>query len=284
VEIPGQKLVERSDNSAPLGVVTDSFGIVTNDEMWDVAEAVGQIASGDSELGDVKIETAGSLRGGRNVWILLRFIEPLQVAGDPNGATLAFFALQNGHAATGSFRGQGINTRIVCANTSAAADAEAKASGYEFTFKHTKNVSERVELAKAAVSMWRANVEAWQNAMDHLIHLSVDARQVEEFVQRFQPMPPQHLLTDKVRGNVETARSELRSILDGPTCVGINRSAYGLFQAGIEWSQHYRRTKGVGETEAERAQARMESHFRRSMLDDGGVRKSTFALAKAIAS
>lgn len=283
-EIPGQKLIERSDNSAPLGVVNDGLGIVTNGEMWDVAEAVGKIASGDRELGDVKIETAGSLRGGKNVWILLRFIEPLRVAGDPNGATLAFFALQNGHAANGAFRGQGVNTRIVCANTSAAADAEAKASGYEFTFKHTKNVGDRIEEAKKAVSLWRANVELWQNAMDHLVDLTVDTRQVEDFVQRFQPMPPQHLLTDRVRDNVETARGELRTILAGPTCEGVNHTAYGLFQAGIEWSQHYRKTVGAGETAADKARARMESHFRRSMLDDGGVRKSTFALAEAVAA
>lgn len=264
--LEGSKGIERSDNGATLGVVNESFGLISNTEMWDVVEATGE-----------QIETGGSLEGGKKVWALVRFAEPLMVKGDPNGATVAFLAFQNGHTGMSAFRAQAINTRIVCANTSAAADVEAKRNGYEFRFRHTASVSSRVEEAKAAVDMWREGVTVWQNLMEHLVTVQVTKEQQELFVERFQPMPANHKITDRVRGNVETARDELRSILAGPTSEGIDLTAYGLFQAGIEWSQHYRGTKGADE------QQRMESYFKRNMLTDDGLRAATLKLAQEVA-
>lgn len=264
--IEGSKGIERSDNGHTLGVVNDSFGIITNTEMWDVVEATGE-----------PIETGGSLEGGKKVWALVRFEEPLMIKGDPNGATVAFLAFQNGHTGASAFRAQAINTRIVCANTSAAADVESKKNGYEFKFRHTASVKSRIDEAKAAVEMWREGVTVWQNAMEELVKVNVTKEQQEEFVQRFQPMPPAHRITDRVRNNVEEARSELRSILAGPTSEGISLTAYGLFQAGVEWSQHYRGTKGADDRQ------RMESYFKRNMLTDDGLRSATLKLAQEVA-
>jgi phage/plasmid-like protein (TIGR03299 family) len=266
VEIEGSKGIERSDNGHTLGVVNDSFGIITNTEMWDVVEATGE-----------PIETGGSLEGGKKVWALVRFEEPIMVKGDPNGATVAFLAFQNGHTGASAFRAQAINTRIVCANTSAAADAESKKNGYEFKFRHTASVKSRIDEAKAAVEMWREGVTVWQNAMEELVKVTVTPEQQELFVQQFQPMPPAHRITDRVANNVEEARSQLRGILAGPTSEGISLTAYGLFQAGVEWSQHYRGTKGADE------RSRMESYFKRNMLTDDGLRSATLKLAREVA-
>lgn len=269
--IPGSKGIERSDNGDHLGVVNESLGIVTNNELWDVAEAV------ENADGEVMYETAGSLDGGRRVWILLRLREPLQIVGDPNGDVLPFFALQNNHDGAGSFRGQSVNTRIVCANTSRAADAEAKSRGTEFVFRHTSRVGERVEEAKAALAMWREGVSMWQNAMQHLITVNVTPEQVERFITEFHPAPPVSQTSKRVQNNVERARGELRSILTGETCADVAHTAYGLAQAGMEWSQHYRRTKGSTE------QARMESHFKRAMLTTDRIGADTIKLALEVA-
>lgn len=185
-------------------------------------------------------------------------------------------ALQNSHDGSGSFRAQALNTRIVCANTSAAADVEAQRNGFEFTFHHSSKVSDRIEDAKRAVAMWREGTVMWENAMNSLARVNVTQAQQERFVQEFQPMPPNHLTTDRVRANVEKARAELRGILNGPTQEGIALTSFGLFQAGIEWNQHYRAVKGKDK------RGRMESHFKRSMMGDTSLRKSTLALAQEV--
>ena len=269
--IPDFKLIQRSDNGERLAIVNDTYQLVTNSEMWDVAEAVGSVGQ------DIKIETAGSLSGGRKVWALLRFDEPIFIKGDPNGGTLPFLALQNSHDASGAFRAQALNTRIVCANTSAAADAEAKRHGYEFSFRHSSGISERIEEAKAAVSMWREGVQQWQNAMEILVETRITPAQRQEFVERFQPMPPEHLITDRVRNNVLKAREQLVDILHSETCDSIKDNSFGLFQAALEWQQHERIIRGKDN------RTRMENHFKRSMMTTDNLRRDTLSLAREVA-
>jgi phage/plasmid-like protein (TIGR03299 family) len=240
----------RSDTGTTLGVVTDTYEPVLNNTMWDIAEAIEGI-----DKGSVKYETAGSLKGGSKVWLLLRLAEPITVKGDPNGAVLPYYALQNSFDGSGSFRGQSLMTRIVCDNTAQAADYEAKIRGTEFTFRHTKNIHDRIEEGRIALAGWRHSVKEWQLLSEHLVTIPITATQRIEFVDIFVPMPPANLTSDRVVNNVLEARNTIRDILDGETCEGISNTAYGLVQASIEYANHYRRAN----TQA--------SRFKRAYLD-----------------
>ena len=99
----------RSDDGYPLGVVSKTFTTVSNATLYEIAEAIE-----GEEQGSVLYETGGSLKGGRKVWLLMRLAEPVVIAGDPNGAVIPYYALQNAHDGSGSFRGQATMTRIVC--------------------------------------------------------------------------------------------------------------------------------------------------------------------------
>lgn len=269
--IPGRKIIERDDTGDVLGVVNDSYGIVSNNDMWDVAEAVGTLGT------DTQIETAGSYNGGRNVWILLRLTKPLEVHGDPS-QTLAYFSIQNSFDGTGSFRGQAHNTRIVCANTSAAADLEADRTDHEFTFRHSSGVQDRMEQARQVMHLWREDVDEWRQVMDFLAGVQVTTEQIGEFIERFQPMPNGQI-TDRVRNNVNVAREELGAILGGYTQTmdqTLAHTGYGLFQAAVEWSQHVRQSNTTDPDK------KMLSVFKRSLVNDGGVRRATAALVKEV--
>jgi phage/plasmid-like protein (TIGR03299 family) len=273
-EIEGQQEVVRSDNNDHIGVTNDTLGIVTNTEMYDIAEAVQGLG------GDVMYETGGSLRGGRQVWLLLRLREPLEVKGDPHGATLQYFALQNNHDGGGSFRGQAINTRIVCANTSRMADMSAQANDTEIVFRHTKNVKDRIEEAKQALAMWRTSIADWQLFNEHLLSLKIRDEQREEFVERFFPMPvgrPGVVISKRVVTNIENERRELRGIFAGITQEGTENTAYGLVQGALEYSQHYRSTRGKSDIE------RNENRFRRSFLNRDKLVQGASKLAQEIA-
>lgn len=269
--IEGQQEVVRSDNNAHIGVTNDTLGIVTNSEMYDIAEAVAGLGS------DVRYETGGTLRGGRSVWLLLRLDEPLVLAGDPNGATLQYFALQNSHDGGGSFRGQAINTRIVCANTSRMADMSAKASGTEIVFRHTKNVKDRIEEAKQALAMWRTSVDEWRVFNEHLLTMRVTDAQREEFIERFVPAPEAAIVSKRVLTNIENARGDLRTIFASETSEGVKNTAYGLVQGAVEYSQWFRSTRGKSD------QDRAENLFRRSFLDRDRLVQSAARMAQDIA-
>lgn len=258
--------VVRSDDSTTLGVKPTSLETIKNAEMYDIAEAIeGQ------DKGSVLFETGGSLYGGKKVWLLLALRDPIHIAGDPNGAVLPYFAMQDNKDGKGAFRGQATLTRIVCDNTAQMADYDSEARGTSFTFRHTKNVQERIEEAKAALTGWRESVSTFVEMSNTLMDLRITRTQRELFVEQFVPMPPIHTVSPRVVNNVDTARNTLRSILDGPTCQDIDLTAYGLVQASVEYLNHYRRANSA------------QSRFKRAYLDRSAITTDAVKLAQEVA-
>lgn len=264
-EITSHKSVVRSDNNDLLGVVGEGYEPVRNDELWDIAEAL------EGSGVDVCYETAGSLNGGRKVWVLLKLQDPIEIKGDPNGATLPYYALQNSHDGMGAFRGQAIMTRIVCANTAQIADMDAKARGTEFTFRHTKNVRDRIEDARVALGGWRESIEDWRLLNEHLLTLHVDREAREDFLAAFIPEPAGNVVTERVRNNIHEARRDFKALLASPTCEGINDTAAGLVAAATEYAEHVRRAHTS------------QSRFTRSFLARNQIVQDATRLALAVA-
>lgn len=255
-EIDTARAVVRSDTGATLGVVSGTFQVVTNNEMYDIAEALETTEATDQIEGrKVRFETGGSLKGGAKVWLLLRLNEPLQLNGDPRGATIPYYGLQNSNDGSGAFRGQATMTRIVCDNTAQMADLDAKAQGTEFVFRHTKNVRERIEEARQALAGWRESVQTWRLQQEHFVNQRTTVEQRVEFVDRFIPMPPPHAISPRVEQNVLDARTQFNDILWGVTCEGIETTAAGLVAASVEYLNHARRARS------------QESRFKRAYLD-----------------
>lgn len=239
----------RSDNGTFLGPISETYVTVNNAEMYDVAEVI------QGENTDVMFETGGSLRGGKDVWLMLRLAEPIEVTGDPHGATLMYYLIQNKHDGTGAFKGSATATRVVCANTLRMADVDAQTRGTEFSFSHSKNVKERVEEAKEALAGWRESVQAWRLFTEHMIETKVSAAGVDEFLLRFIPEPTGRVISERTRNNVAEARSQWRKVYTSVTGEGIEGTAYGLLQASSEYAEHVRRANT------------MESRFRRAIMD-----------------
>lgn len=260
-EAPGFKANVRSDDASLLGVVSASYTPVTNNELWDIGEAIEGSGS------DVMYETGGSLRGGAQVWLLLRLQEPLVVKGDPRGETIPYFALQNSHDGSGAFRGQSVTTRIVCANTARVADLNAKARGTEFKFRHTKNVGDRVEQARIALASWRESLTDWQDHSEFLISQKTAPGIAGAFLDKFLPMPPEALITERVRNNIIRDRKAWMDAYTGVTGEGLKDTAYGLVQASVEFLEWGRKAYNA------------ETRFARSFLTSSKMTSYAVELA-----
>lgn len=265
-EIANYQANVRDDNGFTLGVTSATYEPVLNNTLWDIAEALE-----DGAGGEALYETGGSLAGGKVVWLLMKLREPLVIKGDPRGAVIPYYNLRNNHDAFGSFKGQGTTMRVVCANTLRAADMDAKARGTEFTFRHTKNVGDRIEEARKALAGWRASVEDFRLLSEHLITLNVSDEGVKQFTERFIPEPPPAMASERVMHNVEQARADWFGVLNSITCEGIDRTAYGLVQASAEYTEHIR---------AARSQ---ESRFRRAWMEPNRILGDARKLAEEAA-
>lgn len=265
-EVTGYVANVRSDDGSTLGIVSDTYQTVSNDEMYDIAEAI----EGEAK-GSVMFETGGSLKGGSKVWLLIRLRDPLILREDPQTATIPYYALQNAHDGSGAFRGQATMTRIVCDNTAQMADLDAQQRGTEFVFHHTKNVRDRIEEARDALAGWRESVQAYRLMSEHLLDTRITGYQEAEFVERFIPMPPPRTVSDRVVNNVETARNQLWDILRGPTLDNTGLTAYSLVQGAVEYLNHARKARNA------------ETRFKRAYLDRERIVSDAVELALEIA-
>lgn len=233
--LPDHKLIVRDDTEAVLGVVGQGYELVGHDEMGDIIEAILG-ANGQH----VKFETAGSCKGGAQVWALAYLDEPYVVAGDDT-ETYPFLALLNSHDGSGACKLVRTQVRVVCWNTYNAASMEGERTGREFVFRHTATVHDRLEEAKQALAGLRDEAKEWDALAAELFGMKVDAAKLNHFLAEFIPEPPADVVSPKVRDNIDTARKVFRSIyLDSPTCAAHTGTGLGLIDASVEYLDHVR--------------------------------------------
>jgi phage/plasmid-like protein (TIGR03299 family) len=229
------KLIERDDTEAVLGVVGDGFELVQHDEMGEIIESILGV-----EPGLVKFETAGSCRGGAQVWALAYLDEPYRVPGDQSD-TYPFLALLNAHDGSGACKLVRTQVRVVCWNTYRAAEMEGQRTGMQFSFRHTATVHERLDEAKQALSGLRDEAKAWNELATDLFGMPADEVAFNHFLADFIPEPVEDIVSPRVRDNVETARRIFKSMyLDSPTSDAHRGTALGLVDTAVEYLDHVR--------------------------------------------
>lgn len=231
--VPGHQRVIRPDTQATLGIVGGDFSLVSHQVMGEILETV-------LGLTNVKFETAGSCRGGAQVWALAYIDEPEEIAGDDT-ATYPYVVLLNSHDGTGSCKVIGTSIRVVCWNTYQAASMQGDRTGRQFVFRHVGDVTGRIEEAKAALAGVRQEATEWRKLAEELQMLTVNNEQFTEFVELFLPAPPEGTFSNRVRNNVDRAREQFRSLyLDSMTVEGHRGTALGLVDASVEYLDHAR--------------------------------------------
>jgi phage/plasmid-like protein (TIGR03299 family) len=141
----GFKANVREDTGDVLGIVSDEYEVVDNRAAFAFLDAL--IGS------DMHFETAGSLWGGRRVWVLARLPEYVELGGDLS-ATYVYVA--NSHDGSMAVTAAVTPIRIVCANTLGAALRQAEhgvGTQRTFRFRHTGNLQAKFAEARQVLGM-----------------------------------------------------------------------------------------------------------------------------------
>lgn len=260
------KQIKRSDTGARLSIVRDGYQLITHDVFGNIFEAIMEAADGD-----IQYETAGSLDGGKRVWVLARIGGAIELKGDPS-LIQPYIALLTSHDGSAALRVCNTCVRIVCANTWHAADVDSTKRGSTYSFKHTKNWADRVKEAQAALTRSHENIEHVIDQARAMLQVQVTARQARHFIEQFaiartikntvakQPLSKRDLAArmeqPRVKASLDNTMTVLTNILESKTCDGIRGNVWGLVQAAGEFSDHFRDTTG------------QESYFSRTVLAD----------------
>lgn len=133
------KTLRRSDDKSILSTVGADYCVLQNTRLAEIAESLGS-------AGKVRIESAGSLFGGKRVYFLLKG-DTLDVGGTGD-IVEQYCLLVNGHDGTISTTALPTSVRVVCANTLTAALGATAA----YRWRHTSGLALRVEDIKAALA------------------------------------------------------------------------------------------------------------------------------------
>jgi phage/plasmid-like protein (TIGR03299 family) len=256
----GYKSHVRGDNGYLLHKSLDSFERIPNSLAYDVAEWV-------LEHTGFKYQCGISMDGGKQNALTLVLDEPIQVRGD-RALIFPLVALSWAHDGSGALKLRSTTIRNECQNTVSASEAEAAKARTDFTFRHTKNVRERIEDARKAIQGIGPQFDIFAEKMNELAEIQVTPEQRDLFVStiigdRDGIVSKNAAVSARVKTNIENERTKVLSLFMGTTIPEQHMlTGYGLFQAGVEYFDHLR------------AYRSKDSYVKRTLLTDNPAKAS----------
>lgn len=177
--------LQRSDTGEILSVVSNRYAVLQNVDAFEFFDdAVAR--------GVLRYETAGSLRGGRRVWILAALaIGPVEVA--PGDTVKPYVLLANSHGDGLSVQAGLTATRVVCANTLAV----ALGSGLDCRERHLGDVTKRSADAFASITGLAEAMERQGDAWRTMASAPADTHDVARMLAAVLQRPMRQIVGDK---------------------------------------------------------------------------------------
>ncbi len=233
--IAGYKINTRSTDNAALGIVSDRYKVVQNEEAFQFT---------DDLLGKgVTYETAGALQGGKKVWMLARIPHRYIIAGDE---IAPYLVVMNSHDGSSGIKVAMTPIRVVCQNTLNLALDSAKRI---WTAKHTENVMSRVHEAEETLGLAERYMVELGRGIDALSKIRLTDKKVMEFMQEFFPVTLD-LPEVQRKNNLRLLGDMKRRYWEAPDLSHVAKNAYRFVNAVSDFATHadpIRRTKNYNE-------------------------------------
>ena len=225
----------RSSDNKPLGIVGNRYQIVQNEDAFAFTDAL---------LGEgVKYETAGSLQGGKVVWMLAKLPEQYKILDDD---VTPYVVFTNTHDGSGAVKVAMTPVRVVCQNTLNAGLRQAKRT---WTARHTGNIDTKLDEAMNTLKLADNYMKATQNLFEELYKVKTSEAQVIQLVNNIIPITQN--MTNRQASNAEAIRSDIIARYRfAPDLVNRDKTGARLIQAVADTASHMepiRKTKNYAE-------------------------------------
>lgn len=221
--IPGYKANIRDSDQSVLGVVSDRYQVVQNEDAF---------AFTDELLGHgIRYETAGALQGGRRTFILAKLPERFIIAGDE---IMPYFVIMNSHDGSCSIKAAMTPIRVVCQNTLNLAFREAKRT---WMAKHTSNIMGRIDDAKATLQFAEQYMKEMGKGVDELAHKRLTDRKVMEFISEFFPVTADMTVAQK-KNNLSLLNDMKARYFDAPDLQGMGHQKAAVLAWPFRYEYH----------------------------------------------
>ena len=225
VEVPNCKVNVRSTDNAVLGTVTDRYKPVQNHEAFEFTYAV----VGETEDGVVRYETAGSLNGGKTVWMLAQMPNK-NILGDDITPYMCF---SNSHDGKGAVRVCMTPVRVVCQNTLSMALSTAQR---QWSTKHVGDMKSKIEEAKMCLKLANKYMDALDEDADRWANAKLEREQIEEILNELYDVSDND--SDRKKTNVEQSKADYWIAYYMPDIAQFRDTAWAAINAMSDYTTH----------------------------------------------
>ena len=233
IQIKGYRANTRSTDGTVMGIVSSKYQIVQNKEAFEFT---------DSLIGEgITYETAGSLRGGKQIWLLGKMPERY-IVGDKLDPYIVF---TNTHDGTGAVRACMTPVRVVCNNTLNMALTGAKRA---WSTPHRGNVQLRLEEARQTLELADQYLVRRAEEADRLANEKMTDGEIEKTLDDMFVLPED--ATDSQKRTAEQTKSEIMVCMLRPDLAQFLNTKWGFINAVSDYVGHgepMRRTKNFEE-------------------------------------
>ena len=221
--VEGYKANVRDSDRKTLGVVTDRYKVIQNEEAF---------AFTDELLGEgVRYETAGSLQGGKKVWLLAHLPHEYIISGERISPYLLF---SNTHDGSGAIKAALTPIRVVCNNTLNLALTTAKRS---WSMIHTGDIIGKMEEAKDTLFMAEKYMDSLGKEIENLRKKKISDAKVMEYIEILLPI--EQGATPQQAKNIRKLQEDMKMrYFDAPDLQDVGRNAYRFINAVSDFATH----------------------------------------------
>lgn len=225
----GRKAITREDTGDIFAVgMTDRYTPLQNKDAFQFFDAV-------VGAGEAIYHTAGSLRGGRIIWILAKMPGDIGLTGDPADK---YIMLSNSHDGTMGVDMRFCVRRIVCMNTFKMALASDERNT---RYRHTTNLMQKVNQTRNFLGLADAYFANFMAGAERLASKSMDATNASDYfadVLNYSPTPEHQ--QPKIRNTIGELQDLWYGDGRGADLASASGTAWGAFNAVSEWLEHHR--------------------------------------------
>lgn len=220
-----------------LGVVGSRYTPVQNEEAFSFLNYV-------ADESGAAFTSAGSLDGGRKVFMSMKLPEGIQVGGVDN--VDMYLLAWNTHDGSGSFSVHVTPIRLWCTNQIRMIIRTAHSS---FTHRHTPRVGGKIQAARDALKLTFKYVEEFEREAESLLSQKFSDKEFYKLVETLIPIDEE---SERTRNVAEEARQNLVGLWKAPTQENILNTKWAAYNAVAEYADWTKPVRGSN-TDALRA-------------------------------
>lgn len=206
--------IVRNTDLSVLGVVGTNYVPFQNYQAFEFFDNL-------VDSGEAKYETAGSLRGGKWVWLTAKVPQHISIGGIDDHEV--YLLLSTSHDGSRAITVSVTPVRVVCANTLNAALRGAKR---KWSVRHISTAGQRLEEAREAIGMTFKYLDAFQEEAEELLSQEFTESEFAKLVDQLIPDRPRKETT------VEVLRM---NFAEGPTLENVRGTKWAAYNAVGEY-------------------------------------------------